>query len=102
MVVVAQPEWDKTLGERKSGQYLARWASDYLMEYRVAVEQNAPALPISQHVKSWSPPWGGFLKINVDGAIFVAQKVVGLGVVFRDDKGRIEAALCRKIKAPMG
>lgn len=32
----------------------------------------------------------------------MAQKVVGLGVVFRDDKGRIEAALCRKIKAPMG
>ena len=32
-----------------------------------------------------------------------AQKTLGLGVVIRDDKGRVEAALCcRKITAPMG
>ena len=27
---------------------------------------------------------------------------MGLGVIIRDDKGRVEAALCKKIMAPMG
>nr|POF27269.1 hypothetical protein CFP56_12610 [Quercus suber] len=48
------------------------------------------------------PPQGGHFKINVDGVVFHAQKAVGVRVVIRDDKGRLKAALCRKITAPMG
>ena len=55
-----------------------------------------------RQVASWSPPQNGHFKINVDGAVFSAQKAVGVGLVIRDDKGRLEAALCRKITAPMG
>ena len=49
-----------------------------------------------------APPQNGHFKINVDGAVFSELKAVGVGVVIRDDKGRLEAALCRKITAPMG
>ena len=55
-----------------------------------------------RQVASWSPPQNGHFKINVDGAVFSAQKAVGVGLVIRDDKERLEAALCRKITAPMG
>ena len=57
-------------GIRKSGQHLS-WASDYLLEYRAAVAQNNPAMPLPQHGVAWYPPWGGHFKINVDGATFL-------------------------------
>ena len=89
-------------GVRKSGQQISSWASEYLREYRVAVTQTAPGAPVPQQLISWSPPQNGHFKINVDGAVFSELKAVGVGVVIRDDKGRLEAALCRKITAPMG
>ena len=50
----------------------------------------------------WSPPRGDCFKVNVDGATFSKQKATGLGVVIRDDKGRVEAALSRRIVVPLG
>lgn len=35
-------------GVRKLGQHLSRKVSDYLMEYRAAVAQNNPAMPLPQ------------------------------------------------------
>ena len=89
-------------GVRKSGQQISSWASDYLREYRAAVAQFAPGVPVPRQVISWSPPQNGHFKINVDGAVFSEHKAVGVRVVIRDDKGRLEATLCRKITAPMG
>nr|XP_023880683.1 uncharacterized protein LOC111993063 [Quercus suber] len=89
-------------GARKSGQQLSRWATDYLREYNAAAEVKIPRESVPRQVAFWSPPRNGHFKINVDGAVFAAQKAVGVGVVIRDDEGRLEAALCRKITAPMG
>jgi len=89
-------------GVRKSGQQISSWASDYLWEYRVAVTQIAPGVLVPRQVISWSPPQNGHFKINVDGAVFSKLKAVGVAVVIRDDKGRLKAALCRKIIAPIG
>ena len=50
----------------------------------------------------WSPPCGDCFKVNVDGATFSKQKATGLGVVIRDDRGRVEAALSRRIEVPLG
>ena len=41
-------------------------------------------------------------KINVDGIVFMDQKVVGVGVIIRDDKGRIEAVMSKKIPILLG
>jgi len=81
---------------------LFKWASNYLMEYRTAVAQNilAPSLPRLD--ATWRPPKGGHFKINVDGVVFSKQKAVGIGVVIRDDEGRLEAALSKKIPVRMG
>ncbi|XP_023910001.1 uncharacterized protein LOC112021680 [Quercus suber] len=50
----------------------------------------------------WNPPEVGWFKINVDGAIFSKQKCVGIGVLIRDELVRVEAALSKKVDAPLG
>nr|XP_023921713.1 receptor-like protein EIX1 [Quercus suber] len=45
---------------------------------------------------------GGHFKIDVDGAVFSKQKAVGIRVVIRDDEGRLEVALSKKIPVRMG
>ena len=50
------------------------------------------------NIRSGSPPLG-LCKINVDGAIFPTKKLAGIGVVIRDQQGKLLAALCRKIRA---
>lgn len=39
---------------------------------------------------------------GVDAAVFVRQSSVGIGVIIRDDKGRLEAAMSKKIQAQLG
>ena len=41
-------------------------------------------------------------KANVDGAVFSALGAVGIGVIIQDEEGRVEAALSKRIKAPLG
>lgn len=50
----------------------------------------------------WAPPRDGQFKINVDGAVFTKQKAGGVGVVIRENEGRLEAALSKKIPIPLG
>ncbi|XP_042950144.1 uncharacterized protein LOC122282259 [Carya illinoinensis] len=37
----------------------------------------------------WSPPPEGFLKLNIDGALFFDQKKAGIGAVLRDGRGEV-------------
>ena len=38
----------------------------------------------------------------MDSAVFSSQGAVGIGVLIRDEEGRVEAALSKKIMAPLG
>ena len=38
----------------------------------------------------------------MNGAVFAAQKVAGVGVLIRDAKGRVVGACSKKIMAPLG
>ena len=42
-----------------------------------------------------------FYKIKMDGAAFLNRKEAGVGVIIRDEEGRVIAALSKKIKAPI-
>ena len=42
------------------------------------------------------------LKINVDGALSKPSSSTGIGVVLRDDVGRLDAALCKHFHVPLG
>ena len=61
------------------------------------VDRDVVAMP-----SAWIPPSLGLCKINVDGALSRTKKLAGIGVVIRDHRGQILAALCRKISGPFG
>ena len=63
---------------------------------------DSPVASAPQQGVRWVPPRGGHFKINVDGAVFLKQKAVGVGVVIRDSEGRLEAAPSKKILLPLG
>ena len=50
----------------------------------------------------WSPPPPARYKINLDGLVFKAQKAVGIGVLIRDEQGRVVVVLSQKLNAPLG
>ena len=50
----------------------------------------------------WSPPPTARYKMNVDEAVFITQKLAGVGVLIRDEQGQVVAALSQKINAPLG
>ena len=87
---------------RKDGRMLFLWASQYLEEYRSALD----LLPITQesvhHVLRWNPPPLSSLKINMDGAIFADLRTVGIRLIVQDWNGRFVAAMCKQIHAPLG
>ena len=53
-------------------------------------------------VASWTPPPVTNFKVNVDGAIFSEQRAVGIGVVVRDDQGRVAATISKRINEHLG
>ncbi|XP_075674873.1 uncharacterized protein LOC142644076 [Castanea sativa] len=89
-------------GLRKDGKDVVRWATHYLEEYWSTIEWERPAQVEFERVGSWLPPWANWFKINVDGAVFASQKAAGLDVIIRDDKGRVEAAMSKKVLLPLG
>ena len=79
-----------------------RWAATYIEEYSVATAAQTNLEPIMQRATKWSPPPRSLFKINVDGAIATATKKAGVGVIVRDELGRVEAAMCRNLNATLG
>ena len=61
-----------------------------------------PATVPEVQVERWTPPPPDRYKVNVDGAVFKAQKAVGVGVLIRDCNGQVIAALSKRINAPLG
>ena len=98
-------------GEAKNGLEVARSAASYFQEFWYAIEKYESTASDLVHPLSdiqevlqhsvWVPPPSGLYKINVDGALFPTKKLAGIGVVIRDQQGRLLAALCRKIRAQM-
>ena len=88
-------------GKRRSRVALVRWASQYVEEYKVATKTLVCKAMVADGVRSWIPPPEYVFKINVDGAVFANQKEVGVGVIIRDEKGRLEAAMSKKIPVPL-
>ncbi|XP_030922930.1 uncharacterized protein LOC115949794 [Quercus lobata] len=69
--------------------------------YSAAIVAQTNLEPIIQRAMTWSPPPSLF-KINVDGAVDKATGKAGVGVIVRDELGRVEAVMCRNLDAPLG
>ncbi|XP_075674776.1 uncharacterized protein LOC142643960 [Castanea sativa] len=65
-----------------------------------AAEQEADFVRnILQH--RWLPPPHGWYKVNADEAIFSKHKWAGIGVISRDDRGRVVAAMSKRLQVPL-
>ncbi|KAK9991019.1 hypothetical protein SO802_026004 [Lithocarpus litseifolius] len=87
-------------GMRKFANQIFQWCIQYLEEYWSAC--TLPMKKTSAAKKNWVPPTGLNYKVNVDGAVFSAQKSVGLGVVIRHNEGHFIAGLGKKLNLPLG
>lgn len=54
--------------------------------------------PRSSSAKSWQAPGAGFVKLNCDASL-VVDGWIGLGVVARDDEGRVLFVASRRVRA---
>ena len=106
VVIVAWALWSnqndiRNGGVRKNPEVVVQWVwvTHYFMEYTATTEM---AVPVTEDVTvMWNRPPPAMLKINVDGAISKRPNLVGVGSVIRDDTGRLVAAMCRSIAAPL-
>lgn len=87
---------------RKDKNGLVKWATHYLEEYEATNVENCSLITTGVDRIRWQPPPPNKFKINVDGAVFGARKEVGGWVIIRDNRGRIEGAMTKKIQAPLG
>ncbi|XP_028125408.1 uncharacterized protein LOC114322333 [Camellia sinensis] len=79
---------------------LARYAYEYYQEV-CAVQCR---VRVSQHVHMpihWIPPESGLFQANFDGACSVVEGLIGVGVVVRDHKGAVIAAMSAKRASTM-
>ena len=57
-------------------------------------------MPQTARSVRWRLPPEGFLKVNFDGAVFVANNIAGLGIIIHNDNGLVMAALSQQIPLP--
>lgn len=86
-------------GKRRNGR---SWSAQHIEEYKEANEGMESIATMAEVRGTWIPPPENVFKVNVDAADFKSQKTVGVGVIIRDDKGRLEVAMSKKINAPLG
>ena len=71
-------------------------------QYLIYIKQSQQS--IMQKTKfraTWTPPHNSY-KINVEGAVFAAHKSAGVGILIRDEGGRLVGACSKKLLAPLG
>ena len=56
-----------------------------------------PSKKVHSKRPRWKPPDAGFMKANFDGVIFEGLKAAGIGVVVRNEHGKVVAALAEQI-----
>ena len=77
-------------------QQILEMAKSIVEDYREAFSLVSPSLPSAQ--ECWAGPPPGFLKVNVDGASSIdGNDISSIGVIIRDDLGRIVVALCKAL-----
>ena len=79
-------------------QNIASFAKNYLSEFR-SLDKPRPH-GSSSILRRWRPPTAGSVKTNYDGAKFRESDKAGIGVVIRDSKGQVLAALSEQLVKP--
>ena len=86
-------------GSRRPGLNIIKLALTLVKDYTAANKQPTSQQP--DEVVQWKPPSANRYKVNVDGGPFSATKMTRLGVLIRDEKGQVMAAISKKIHVPL-
>ena len=68
-----------------------------LQEYYAAQENVSQTWDVSPCQNKWTPPPHGWYKVKTDGAVFSKQKWAGIGVIARDEQGRVVAVMSKRL-----
>ena len=68
-------------------------ASNLLQEFLAAQEDEDLPVPLPPALHQWRPPEQGYFKVNFDAAVFKVSNSAGIGVVIRDWRVEVTAAL---------
>lgn len=72
---------------------VSRHASNIMQEWLIGVTTtNEERTVVEDDVSRWNPPESGWLKCNVDVALFKEDKKVGFGLILRDNRTNFVAA----------
>ena len=82
---------------RPLGQ-IRSFAREYIRDFQTL--NCSPSCSVRTGPRKWSPPADDVWKVNFDGANFEESDEAGIGVVIRDSRGAVKAALSEKIKKP--
>ena len=77
---------------------IKRFARDYIRDFKNLTSM--PSALVRMALRRWCPPADDLWKINFDGEMFGESDEAGIGVVIRDGRGEVKAALFEKIKKP--
>ncbi|KAL8149608.1 uncharacterized protein LOC141704125 [Apium graveolens] len=86
--------WDRINGSVHGVRYAASHLLRDWKETKLRIDQSK-FLEIAG-ARVWSPPKAGWLKINIDAAVFIDGNI-GVGAVIRDDQARFVAARGKRI-----
>ena len=84
---------EKGLPSEKIFEAAKVYLSDYQAKYPSKMKQP------KENVK-WQPPVEGLYKTNYDGAVFTESGEARIGIIVRDVRGEVIAALAKKILYP--
>ena len=73
---------------------IRRFARDYIRDFKNLT--NLPSAPVRTAPRGWRPPANDIWKINFDGAMFGESDEAGIGMIIRDCRGEVKAALSER------
>ncbi|KAI9173820.1 hypothetical protein LWI28_007108 [Acer negundo] len=75
------------------------WAISFIDDFRGANNSGAVCKPFARVVDRWQAPPLGVFKINTDVVTRSSNRISGIGVVIRDNLGRVKASFCKQLNA---